>query len=149
MEGNVTSFQQLQEYAKGQIVELPPFADDMPFVARLRRPSLLAMMKSGKIPNSLLSSANSLFSGNTEKDIQDDETLYKEIFDVIEILTNSALIEPTLAQVKEAGLELTDDQLMFVFNYTQRGVKALENFRTIQNGYANNQHGESVQNPAV
>ena len=31
--------------------------------------------------------------------------------------------------LKEAGVKLTDEQMMFVFNYTQNGVEALESFR--------------------
>lgn len=50
----ITSLQNLKTYTKGQIVELPPFAEGMPFVARLKRPSMLALVKSGKIPNELL-----------------------------------------------------------------------------------------------
>ena len=58
----VTSFESLQEYAKGQIVELPPFAEGQPFVARLVRPSLLDMVSDGTIPNPLIASANKLFA---------------------------------------------------------------------------------------
>lgn len=137
---NVTSFEQLQQYAQGQLVELPPFAEGMPFVAKMKRPSLLALMKSGKIPNALLSTANSLFSGTQAETAKFDDDAYKEIFEVVEILTEAALIEPSLKTIKDAGLELTDDQLMFIFNYTQRGVKALEPFRTEQ---TNNQGIES------
>ena len=40
------------------------------------------------------------------------------------------MIEPTYDDVINAGLELSDDQMMAIFNYTQSGVKALENFRS-------------------
>lgn len=127
---NVTTLNDLEAYSQGQVVELPPFAEGMPFVARLRRPSMLAMMKSGKIPNTLLSAANALFAGTTPTTAKNDENAYKEVFDVIEILVESSLLSPTLEDLKLAGVELTDDQLMFIFNYAQRGVKALETFRT-------------------
>ena len=39
-------------------------------------------------------------------------------------------MEPTLQQIKSAGLELSDDQIMAIFSYTQVGVKALESFRS-------------------
>ena len=38
----ITSFDMLKEYARGRVVRFPDFAEDMPFVARVRRPSLLA-----------------------------------------------------------------------------------------------------------
>jgi hypothetical protein len=128
----VTSIAQLQEYAKGQIVDLPPFAEGMPFTARMRRPSMLGMMKSGKIPNTLLASANALFEGTTSQLSKSDDELYRDVFEITEILAETALLEPTLAEITEAGVELTDDQYMFIFNYTQRGVKALESFRPVK-----------------
>ena len=41
----VTTIYDLQEYSRGQIVKLPDFAEGQPFVARMRRPSLLFMDK--------------------------------------------------------------------------------------------------------
>ena len=55
----ITSLTALEQYAQGQIVELPGFGDGQPFVARLRRPSLMVLIKSGKVPNALLATANS------------------------------------------------------------------------------------------
>ena len=123
----ITSFEDLQNYAQGQVVTLPPFAEGQPFVARLRRPSMMALVKSGKIPNTLLKTANSLFLKSSVDD-KDDGAL-DSLWGVLDTLCEAALLEPTYAQVKEAGLSLTDDQMMFIFNYTQQGVKALESFR--------------------
>ena len=141
----ITSFDDLKSYAQGQAVELPPFADGMPFVARLKRPSLLAMMKTGKIPNALLNTANDLFVNATHQRIKNDPETLKEVFEVMELLTEAALVEPTAQQVKDAGLELTDDQLMFLFNYTQRGVQALQPFRKVETNNASAEHGELLQ----
>lgn len=123
----ITSFEDLQSYAQGQVVTLPPFAEGQPFVARLRRPSMMALVKSGKIPNTLLQTANSLFLKSSVDD-KDDGAL-DSLWGVLDTLCEAALLEPTYAQVKEAGLSLTDDQMMFIFKYTQQGVKALESFR--------------------
>ena len=38
-------------------------------------------------------------------------------------------MEPSLAEIESVGLELTDDQMMALFNYSQVGTKALESFR--------------------
>ena len=60
----VVDITQLKKYAEGEIVELPEFGEGKPFIAKLRRPSLMALAKNGKIPNGLLETANSLvFSG--------------------------------------------------------------------------------------
>lgn len=124
---SVTSLEALREYGKGAIVQLPPFAEGQPFVARLRRPSMMTLAKSGKIPNSLLNTANSLFMG--EGIDSNNEGALKEVLSIVDILCDAAFVEPTYSQLKEAGVELTDEQYMAVFNYTQRGVKSLEPFR--------------------
>lgn len=122
----VTSISQLSEYSKGQLVELPAFAKDQPFFARLRRPSMLALASSGKIPNTLLGAANKLFDNSLDTN---STSMLKDFYDVIDTIMESAFVEPTYQQIKDAGVQLSDDQLIFVFNYTQQGVKALEQFR--------------------
>lgn len=126
----VTTLFDLTEYAKGQIVELPPFAEGMPFVARLRRPSMLALVKGGKIPNELLRSANELFMGKSgsEENLLEDNTMSK-MMEVFEILCEASFVEPTYKEIKASGIELTDDQYTFIFNYSQHGIKALNSFR--------------------
>ena len=122
----VTSISQLNEYAKGQLVELPSFGEGQPFFARLRRPSMLALAKSGKIPNSLLATANRMFDSSLDTK---NENMLKDFYTVIETILEAAFVEPTYQEIKDAGIQLSDDQLIFVFNYTQQGVKILDQFR--------------------
>lgn len=124
---DLTSMESLQEYTRGAIVQLPPFAEGQPFVARLRRPSMMALAKSGKIPNSLLSTANSLFiKGGVDAS---DDSVMKDVLSVVDVLCAAAFVEPTYEQLQKVGVELTDEQYMFIFNYTQKGIKALQPFR--------------------
>lgn len=127
----ITSFEDLQTYAKGDIVELPPFAQDRPFVARLTRPSMMELVKRGKIPNTLLKSANELFSGGIVGAFDEDkEDALSQLFEVIDVICEASFVEPTYQQIKDSGIKLTDEQLMFIFNYSQAGIKALESFRS-------------------
>ena len=124
---DITSLESLQEYSRGAIVQLPSFAEGQPFVARLRRPSMMALAKSGKIPNALLSTANSLFiKGGVDAA---DDSVMKDVLSVVDVLCAAAFVEPTYEQLQKVGVELTDEQYMFVFNYTQKGIKALQPFR--------------------
>lgn len=125
----ITSIYDLQRYAKGQIVKLPDFAEGQPFVVRMRRPSLLIMAKSGKIPNRLLSTATDLFNGGGGSKNANNDTLLSDTYDVCEAIAEAALIEPTLSDIKNSGIELSDNQLIAIFNYAQRGIEALDNFR--------------------
>ncbi len=125
----VTTATDLQSYAAGIVVRLPDFGDGQPFFARVRRPSMLVLAKQGKIPNSLLTTAAELFSkGGGGLDF-DNENMLSDMYDIMDVIATAALIEPSMAEIKAAGLELTDDQMMVIFNYTQSGVKALEPFR--------------------
>lgn len=126
----ITSFETLQKYAQGDIVTLPSFSEDQPFTARLRRPSMMALVKNGKIPNSLLNKANELFtSGISGAFDEENQAALSQMFDLMDTICEASFLEPTWSEIKSSGIELTDEQLMFVFNYSQAGVKALESFR--------------------
>lgn len=126
-EQKVTSIVELQEYARGTLVQLPSFGEGQPFFARLRRPSMLALTKAGKIPNSLIRTANELFNGKGMNEKKD--SAMADVLGVLDIIAEACFLEPTYADIKSTGIELTDEQMMAVFNYCQRGVKALEPFR--------------------
>lgn len=130
----VTPISELVSISQGELVELPPFDDTHPFVARLKRPSMLAMARSGKIPNSLLIQANNLFANGASQALQNDRLLNNkesmaEMFSIMDSICQEAFIEPTYQELKDNNITLTDEQMLSVFSYTQRGIKSLENFR--------------------
>lgn len=129
---SITDFSSLQAYAQGVIVRLPDFAEGQPFVARIKRPSMLVLAKSGKIPNSLLNAAGTLFAEGGSGMDADNPNMLSDMYDVCKVICESALVQPTMSEIESAGLVLTDEQVMAIFNYTQVGVKALENFREEQ-----------------
>lgn len=125
----ITTFGDLQSYAAGTVVRLPDFGDGQPFVARVRRPSMLILAKQGKIPNRLLVAAGELFTKGGGGIDADNEKMLGDMYDICHIICEACLIQPTMKEIENAGMELSDDQLMAVFNYTQTGIKALESFR--------------------
>lgn len=125
----ITTVSDLQTYVQGTVVRFPDFGDGQPFVARVRRPSMLVLAKQGKIPNSLLTAAGELFSKGGDGIDADDENMLSDMYNIMDIIATSALIQPTMEEIKSVGLELSDEQMMAIFNYTQAGVKALESFR--------------------
>lgn len=121
----------VKEYADGAVIELPPFSAGQPFVARVRRPSMLRMVSDGTFSNPLLETVNILFNGDDEdrkKQTENPENM-KNMYSVLETLAESMLVEPTVEQLHEKGLELTDEQLMFLYMYQQRGALVLKSFR--------------------
>lgn len=124
-----TSIEELKKQSRGELVELPGFIKEESFVARLRRPSLLVLIESGQIPNDLLAQAQNLFSNGTADLANGGNASIKEMYDVIKIICKSAMVEPTYSELEENEIQLTDEQLMAIFAYTQRGIKAMESFR--------------------
>lgn len=126
----VTPLADLIKYKDGQVVELPAFGEGQPFFARLRRPSVMGLLKSGKIPNSLMKQATTLFAkGNMSLSGTNANTL-TDMLDIIDIIAEEAMIEPKYSELKENGISLSDDQLLAIFSYTQQGVDYLKQFRT-------------------
>ena len=124
----VTSIEKLKKLSQGQEVELQGW-DEEPFMCVLKRPSLLGLVENGDIPNPLLHAAYILFNGSNNPK---DQVNLKEMNDLYRIIAKAAMVNPTYDQVVEAGLELTDMQLLEIYRFTQLGVKSLISFRTKQ-----------------
>ena len=140
----VTSIDQLKLMSGGEIVKLPPFVQGQDFYAKLRRPSMLKLVQSGQIPNSLLRTANMLFSGGVNEELDRDDEFMKDLFDLIDVLAGAVFVETSWSELKQAEIELTDEQYMFIFNYTQEGVKQLEPFREDEEVASTDKHVKSV-----
>lgn len=130
-EVQITSIEELKKVALGELVELPPFVEGTSFVVRLRKPSMMALAKSGRIPNALMDSAAQLFNDaktKSAKEMSKQDNLSK-MYDLCKAMAEAALVEPTYNELCEAGIELSDAQLLAIFNYTQTGAKQLNSFR--------------------
>lgn len=120
---NITSIDELKLMSGGEIVELPPFVQGKQFVAKLRRPSMMNLVRQGKIPNSLIKMATDLFNGTTKDSETSAEEAMPQMLQIMEIMAEATFIEPKWSDIKAAGIELTDEQMIFIFNYTQNGVQ--------------------------
>lgn len=123
MTKDITKIEDIKKLKDGEVIDLPAFDGgfDKPFVARVKRPSLLTLCATEVIPNNLLSKAQAIYEGEKKGNI-------KEYAEVLHKVAEAALVEPAYSEVKEY---LTDEQLTSIFNYTQVGVKALEPFRKL------------------
>ncbi|MBO0524414.1 esterase [Clostridium botulinum] len=126
MDLKVTNIEDLKKVAQGEVIQLPQFAQGIPFNARVKRVSLLNLVRKGVIPNKLLSAAEELFYGKQSSKENVDLT---QMTDVMYIMAENALVEPSIEDLKSVGLELTDEQIVALFNYTQEGVSELDSFR--------------------
>jgi len=114
----------IEDITSGELVELPPFSNGKPLVARLASPSLLTLCATGVIPNELLSEAQDIYEG---KDMQAGKI--KEYSKVMIAVAEATLIEPKYEDIKDF---LNSRQLISIYNYAQAGVRALIPFREIK-----------------
>ena len=93
----------------------------------LKRPSILSLAATGAIPNPLMKTARKLFYSGISPDGGD---LAEEGRVLLEV-AKAALVKPSFDELEAAGIELTDEQLVAIFQYTQLGAKALDRFRQL------------------
>jgi len=125
---HVTPIEELVKYKDGVVIKLPGFVPDVPWYAQIKRPSLMSLAASGKVPNSLMTQATDLFAKGAGAMVGVNNTVIKDVYDVVMIVCEAALVKPSMDELRENGIVLTDEQLMAIFSYTQEGVKALERF---------------------
>ena len=131
----VTSLEQLQAIKQTEIIELPPFEDGTKLNVEVKKPNMMQLIAAGKIPNTLLSSAMEMFNGKAGEKMQkaaDNAGDLKDLVGMMNVIAEASLVNPTYKQIKELGIDLTDNQLMGLLMYSQGGLKALENFRNQQ-----------------
>ena len=98
-----------------------------PVEVELKRPSILALAAAGAIPNPLMKTARKLFYSGINPDGGD---LAEEGRVLLEV-AKAALVKPSFDELEAAGIELTDEQLIAIFQFTQLGAKALDRFRQL------------------
>lgn len=138
----VTKLDEIIAMAGGREVNISGWEDGTFFTCKLKRVSLLNVASEGKIPNGLMSTVMQLFEGDKTKT---DKINPAEMAKVVNIFCKEALVEPTFEEVNEY---LTDNQRMDIFNYTQKGLKAIEKFRKEQTDPEPNSNGETVPQTA-
>ncbi|PRR77694.1 hypothetical protein CLLI_22580 [Clostridium liquoris] len=142
MELKVTNIEDLKRMAEYEIIELPRFKKEIPFNAKVKRVSLLNLVRKGVIPNKLLSAAEELFYG---KQASEGKVDLAQLTNVMFIMAENALVEPSIKDLEDVGLELTDEQLVALFNYTQEGTSDLESFREEPEDSERNSNEPTIQ----
>ena len=122
-----------------RVVGLPGWCGEE-WACELRRPSLLTLAAKGAIANPLLKTARKLFYSGVSPDGGD---LAEEGRVLLEI-ARAALVKPSFAELEAAGIELTDEQLVAIFQFTQLGAAALDRFRQLPADTQRDRHGAAV-----
>ena len=138
----VTTIDQLKAAMEPELVELPGFVPGTSITFRLRRASLRVMLKTGRVPNPLLAAARSMYEGTPNSKVPVEESIK-----TMELVAASAMVEPTMEQITDAGIELTEEQLGLIFAYSQKGISALNAFRAKSGNLKPGTDGQGVAYP--
>ena len=141
----VTSLEPLKNIKLSELVELPSFEDGTPLIVEIRKPNMMQLITSGKIPNTLLNVAMDMFNGKTGDKMQKASQSSKDLSELVKmmnVIAETSLVNPCYEDFKTTGVDLSDDQLMAILMYSQGGVKSLENFRKQQASTKDNQPSE-------
>ena len=105
---------------------LPGWDEETDFVLKLRRPGLVSMVNAaGFIPNPLLAAVEEMFFpvGNAARLPSDQQA--KALY----AIARYAMVEPTMDELTDAGLELTDEQYLAIYAFALKGASGLARFR--------------------
>lgn len=133
----------ISEIKTTKTVQLPGWGGE-PFECELRRPSILTLAARGALTNPLMKTARKLFYAGvstTDGDLADEGRVLTEV-------AKAALVKPTYDELDEHGIELTDEQLIAIFQYTQMGAKALERFHQLGQPHDSHHNGAKVPDKA-
>ena len=126
----VTSLEDLKGYTQGEIVSLPGFSENQPFVVRMKKPDLMTMVAEGVIPNTLLKSSMEIFGEDSKpSDIFDHVDFLKDLLKVGTVLGKACFLEPTWEEFESSGMKLTFDQARELYTFAQQDVGKLTTFR--------------------
>lgn len=145
----VTSLDQLKKIKRTEVILVGVFEDGTELVAEVKKPDMMALMASGKVPNALLKPAMQVFNGKT-KEITDkvgenDLDALKDMIGLLDVFAKETLVNPSFKDIQDCGIDLTMEMKLNLMAYAQGGVQALESFRTEQVNNANNQSSNEVQ----
>lgn len=108
-----------------RIIEIDGFESGEKIAVRIKPASLLNLLMNGKLPNNLLGTVNDLFE-RTGKDkpmelFEQDENKIKDIMEIIDLVCEQSLVEPTFEEIKDV---ITDTQKMQIMAEAQGNVNA-------------------------
>lgn len=130
----ITNVNEIKEYFEGEIVELAPFENGKPFVARVRVPSLVEIYRLGKIPNTLIVEVKKYFD-TLEKDENNNVAINfadkraRNLMNLALKMADVVLIEPSMKELRGAKIRLSDMQLLSIYNYVDKKVSEMVPFR--------------------
>lgn len=131
------------------IIPIPGFDEGETFEIRVKKLSIVGLMSSGKIPNSLMQVVKDAFAGIKSTANQEDaeSSIMDKAGDIgklLDIVCKEAMLEPRFEDIKDV---MNDAQKLAVFQFTQGGVEEVKSFPAIEGDTGHTNDVENVQSP--
>lgn len=115
------------------VIPIPGFDEGDTFEIKVKKLSIVGLMSSGKIPNSLMQVVKDAFAGiKSSANGEDNESAIMdkagEIGKLLDIVCKEAMLEPRFDDVKDV---MNDAQKLAVFQFTQGGVEEVKPFPAV------------------
>lgn len=115
------------------IIPIPGFDAGETFEIKVKKLSIVGLMSSGKIPNSLMQVVKDAFTGIKSAGVEADESAIMDkagdIGKLLDIVCAEAMLEPRFEDIKDV---MNDAQKLAVFQFTQGGVEEAKSFPAIE-----------------
>ena len=115
------------------IIPIPGFDAGETFEIKVKKLSIVGLMSSGKIPNSLMQVVKDAFAGIKSAGAEADESAIMDkagdIGKLLDIVCAAAMLEPRFEDIKDV---MNDAQKLAVFQFTQGGVEEAKSFPAIE-----------------
>ncbi len=139
----ITSFETILGMAPTEPEELTlsGWNPDVEITVLVKKPNFYNLLAKNAIPNPLLPEMQKLF---VRRQVAEEHSKASADFAKALIhIARECLVEPTYAQLEEAGVELTDDQLLELCMYATLGPELLRSFRESARNRAG-EHGKAI-----
>lgn len=131
------------------VIPIPGFDEGESFEIRVKKLSIVGLMSSGKIPNSLMQVVKDAFAGikSSQGEAAEASIMDKagEIGKLLDIVCKEAMLEPRFDDVKDV---MNDAQKLAVFQFTQGGVEEAKSFPAIEGDTGRSDDVEDVSGKA-
>lgn len=132
------------------VIPIPGFDEGETFEIKVKKLSIVGLMSSGKIPNSLMKVVKDAFSGIKSSQSSEDETSAVmdkagEIGKLLDIVCAEAMLEPKFNDIKDV---MNDAQKLAVFQFTQGGVEEAKRFPGVEGDTGHTNDVENVSSQA-
>ena len=131
------------------IIPIPGFDAGETFEIKVKKLSIVGLMSSGKIPNSLMQVVKDAFAGIKSAGAEADESAIMDkagdIGKLLDIVCAEAMLEPRFEDIKDV---MNDAQKLAVFQFTQGGVEEAKSFPAIEGDTGRTDDVENVSGQA-